>query len=213
MAVHIPRCPHCAKSIDVSVTLMERLRFWVTPMVSCPSCSRAVEPGHARIMGNAYGEWAVQFMGELKMVADQLPLLKEVEARRLMGTRVHDEDIHLQQGFDALSRACLSAAKQILKEKAHGQDADLDVAPLPDPATGQTALGAVLAKSSTSTGEKEWEILLARISKTQYVCYLPPASTGIEQRVRDAVQQKTHPGLRAHASLTEHSHAIGRQPA
>ena len=203
MPAHIPRCPHCSKSIDVSVAWMDRLRFWSKIEISCPSCLKLVDPEHARIMGNAYGHWAQQFTGELKNIVDQLPILQEVEARRLMGTKVHDEDIHLQQGFDSLTRACIQNAKLILTEKAHGEEADLDVALLLDPGTRQMNLAAVLAKSSVRTGEKEWEMLLARVGKTQYICYIPAAVAGVEQRVRQAVRNKIHMSTSSHPTARE----------
>ena len=72
-----------------------------------------------------------------------------------------------------------------------------------DPGTRQMNLAAVLAKSSVRTGEKEWEMLLARVGKTQYICYIPAAVAGVEQRVRQAVRNKIHMSTSSHPTARE----------
>src|SRR5689334_7686959 len=123
------RCPHCAASIDVSVGLFERLRFWSEHTIYCPTCSRNCTARDSQVMGDAYGRWAEQFTGEIKAQANALPIVQQVEARRIMDTKVHDEDVHLMPSDDALVRACLKQARPILLERAHGQDVSVEVAP------------------------------------------------------------------------------------
>ena len=193
MTSYTPRCPHCASSIDASVGFWSRLRFWAEHSVYCPTCSRTTTARNSQIMGDAYGRWSLQFSGQIQACAHALPVIAQVEARRIMGTKVSDEDVKLLQSLDALVHTCLRQARPILIQQAHGQDAQLEVAPLSDPHDPGARIAAVLGRSSIAAGEREWQLFFARVGRTQYVIYAPPPALPIETRVRDAIHGRHRP--------------------
>ena len=196
MATYAPRCPHCASSIDVPESFLSKIKFWThKSTANCTACSRTVDLHQATVMGDAFGRWADHFSQDLRKTVDELPILKNVEARRVIGTKVHDEDVRLLSSFEALSSTVLRQARQVLRDKSHGEEVLLDAAVLRDPASPQEAIAVILGRSAVSSGQREWEALIARLGKSEYVAYFPPIATGVEQRVREAIRDKKWPGL------------------
>ena len=180
-----PRCPFCANVIKVKATFWSRLGLKAA-RAFCPACQRVCEARDARMMGASFHHWVELFRGRLTEALAAAPILSESAIIRVLGNPNKDET-QLITSPDELLRACLQHQRLPVSEMACGREAVLDVAPLRNEATAAVEAVAVLGTSSTESGRKEFEQIIARASATQFVVYTYPAAHGAEPRVKRAV--------------------------
>ena len=101
------------------------------------------------------------------------------------------DEVKLMGSLDELVRACLRHQRLPVVEMARGSEAALEVAPLRNEATSAVEAVAVLGTSSSESGAKEFEQIIARTDGSHYALYTYPASEGAEPRVKRAVHFST----------------------
>jgi|GEM_PF-5373305 len=190
MAEHSPRCPSCATTLRVTIGTIQKL-LGLSPKVKCPTCGRTTDARAAQNMGDAYGRWCEHFAIDLQKHADGLPMLSDLEMRKGLGTRITDEDIKIFPTFEGLSNYCLRFYRIALVERAHGRDAQIELAHILE--SGHAIIMVINGRASAESGQAHRNLLVARVGKHQYVVYQPP---GDDPRIKEAIAVK-HYGSKA----------------
>lgn len=190
MVQHPPRCPACATTLHVSLSAMQKL-LGLSPTVKCPTCARVTDARAAQVMGDAYGQWGDQVTDELRKYVEGLPFLSDLEMRKSLATRITDEDIKIFPTLDGLLNYCLRFFRGALVELAHGRRAQVEVAHVLE--AGTPVIAVVSGRASAESGDKEKNLLIARVGKHQYVVYQPQ---GEDPRIKEAIAIK-HYGAKA----------------
>jgi hypothetical protein len=180
-----PRCPFCANVIRVEPTFWSRLGLKPARAV-CTACQRECAARDAQTMGASYFHWAEHFRMQLTEALEKAPILSESAIVRAMGNPNKD-DVRLMGSLEELVRACLRHQRVAVFEMARGSEAALEVVHLRNEATAAVETVAVLGTSSSESGAKEFEQIVARSDASHYVLYTYPAAQGAEPRVKRAV--------------------------
>jgi hypothetical protein len=184
-----PRCPFCANIISIQPTFWSRLGLKPARAV-CTACQRECEARDAQTMGASYFYWAERFRLQLTDALATAPILTESAIVRAFGNSNRD-DVKLMRSLEELVRACLRHQRLPVTEMARGSEAALEVAPLRNEATSAVETVAVLGTSSSESGAKEFEQIVARTDNSHYALYTYPAGQGAEPRVKRAVHFMT----------------------
>jgi hypothetical protein len=190
MPDHAPRCPFCANVLKLQPTFWERIGL-KTNRTNCPTCQRPCNRQDARMMGSAYGHWAESFRQDLIDALAELPVLAEATMHRALGCP-HRDDTHLMPSVDELVRICMRHQRSVLIEMARGREATLEVAPLRNDTSRAVEVLAVLGTTSTESGAKEFQQLIARHSHANFVVYTHPGKDGAEPRLKQAIHENVH---------------------
>jgi len=183
-----PRCPFCANVVKVQASLWSHLGLKAA-RAACPNCQREWEARDAQTMGASYHQWAEQFRSRLREAVAQVPVLSEPAMVRALGNPPRD-DTRLMSSLDELMHTCLRHQHTPVFEMARGREASLEVVHLRNEASGAIETVAILGTSSSESGAKEWEQVVARTGAWQFVVYTYPATDGAEPRVKRAVHNK-----------------------
>ena len=203
MSDYAPRCPFCANVLKLQPSFWERIGLKSTKTL-CPTCHRSCDARDAHTMGAAYWHWAEVFRKEFVEALEELPILSEAAMERALG-RPHKDDTRLIPSVEELVRTCLRHQRAVLIEMARGREATLEIVHLVDEKTTRPETIAVLGTSSTESGAKECEQLVARFAVTHFVLYNYPTKLGgAESRVKRAIHEK----VKKPRVLTD-AHAIG----
>jgi len=197
MPDHAPRCPFCANVLKLQPTFWERIGL-KTNRTICLTCQKPCNPQDARMMGSAYGHWAESFRLDLIDSLAHLPVLAEQALHRALG-RPHRDDTHLMPSVEELVRICMRHQRSVLIEMARGREATLEVAPLRNETTSAAEVLAVLGTTSSESGAKEYQQIIARQGHANFVVYTYPGKEGAEPRVKRAIHEKE----RSPRSLTD----------
>jgi hypothetical protein len=181
-----PRCPFCANIIKVQPTFWSRLGL-KRGRVLCSTCQGQCDARDAEMMGASYFHWAEHFRVKLTKALTEIPILSEPAMFRALGNP-HKEATQLINSLDELVRVCLRHQRVPMIEMARGREATLEVVPLPNEGTGTAETVAILGRSSSESGAKEFEQIIACTGESQYVLYTYPATWGAEPRVRRAAR-------------------------
>jgi hypothetical protein len=184
-----PRCPYCANVIRVQPTFWSRLGLKPARAV-CTACQRECEARDAQTMGASYFYWAERFRLQLSDALEKAPILTESMVVQALGVPSKDE-VRLMGSLEELVRACLRHQRVPVVEMARGSEAALEVASLRNEATSAVEAVAVLGTSSSESGAKEFEQIIARTDGSHYALYTYPAVEGAEPRVKRAVHGST----------------------
>jgi hypothetical protein len=184
-----PRCPYCASIVKVRATFWSRIGL-KPARAYCPACTRECEGRDARMMGASFHHWVELFRGRLTEALAAAPILSEPAMVRALGNP-HKDETQMITSPDELLRVCLHHQRLPVSEMARGREAALDVAPLRNETTAAVEAVAVLGTSSTESGSKEFEQIIARTGERHYVVYTYPAAHGAEPRVKRAVHALT----------------------
>lgn len=203
MSDYAPRCPFCANVLKLQPTFWERIGLKSSKTL-CPTCHRSCDARDAHTMGAAYWHWAEAFRKELTEALKPLPILSEPQMDRALG-KPHRDDTRLISSVEELVRTCMKHHRAVLIEMARGRESTLEVVHLNNEGSAQPESVAILGTSSSESGAKEWEQLVARMGHTHFVLYNYPTKIGgAETRVKRAVHEKA----KQPRSLTD-AHAIG----
>ncbi len=186
-----PRCPFCANVIKVESTFWSRIGL-KTALAYCMPCQRSFEARDAQTMGSSFHQWAELFRGKLAQALNLAPILPEPVLHRALGNP-HKDDTRLIPSLDELVRTCLRHQRTPLIEMARGRESTLEVTHLHNEATGDVEVVAILGTSSSESGSREWEQLVARTGLSHFVLYTHPGTSGAETRVKRAVHQRPLP--------------------
>ncbi len=211
-----PRCPFCANVLKLQPSIWERIGLKPTK-THCPSCQRSCESRDAHTMGSAFWHWAEQFRKELTDMLQELPILSEPAMLRALGMP-HKDDTRLMPSMDELMRTCLRHHREVLIEMAKGRESTLEVVPLDNEVNSGMEAVAVLGTTSSESGAKELEQIVARRGMNHFVLYTYPGKEGAEARVKRAAHKrvKTPRSLMdahvnaMHAAQT--AHVVGSAP-
>jgi hypothetical protein len=188
MADVAPRCPFCAHALKITPSLLERIGL-KKAVARCPMCKRVSEARDARSMGAAYWHWSEQFRAELALELEELPILDEPTALKVLG--IHQkQDAHASTSADDVLHTCLRHHHHVLMEMARGRDATLETALLLGPLMQTPEAAAVLGTSSVASGSREWQQIVVRVGPLNYLVYAYPRIDGAEPRVKRAVHSK-----------------------
>ena len=83
MSQHAARCPYCVNVVQLQPTFWERIGMRKGRR-QCMVCRRVFEAHDAETMGAAYGRLVERFIGELRALADALPLLTDQAIERAL---------------------------------------------------------------------------------------------------------------------------------
>jgi len=206
-----PRCPFCANIISIQPTFWSRLGLKPARAV-CSACQRECDARDAQTMGSSYFYWAERFRLQLTDALATAPILAESTIVRAFGNPNKDQ-VKLMGSLEELVRACLRYQRLPVTEMARGSEAALDVAPLRDETTSVVQTVAVLGTSSSESGAREFEQIIARTEGAHYVLYTYPAAQGAEPRVKRAIHGSTDgPAIAIQATAALHMRAM-RTPA
>ncbi len=206
-----PRCPFCANVIKIQPSFWARLGL-KPARAACPTCRRECEARDAHTMGSSFFYWAEQFRSQLTKALDAVPILPEHAMHRALGNP-HKDDTRLISSLDELVRACLRHHRTPIIERARGREALLEVVHLHNETSATIEVVAILGTSSSESGAKEWQQLIARIGTSHFVLYTYPGTDGAEPRVKRAVHaQSSAPKIATNPQTVAALHAT-RTPA
>lgn len=185
MSKDIPRCPHCAGVVVVKDGLWERLWPLGKKETYCKTCMKKVANAHALIMGEAFGNWVREFQGRLSRSVEHLPVLEINAALKAIKPGLGLEEVRRVASVESLAHFAATVFRPVLKDQAQGRNADLTVVVLKE-GNAPVAVG-ILGRTSAETGEKETELIFARVGPEMFFAYLPPQPT---RRIKDAIRME-----------------------
>lgn len=194
---YAPRCMRCATALEEKSTgLVAALRSKFRRSYYCQHCKAEVPKAGAIAMGEAYGIHLDHLIREVRDAARQLKRLELNDALRALDPRISREQIQPAHTKENLVRSVREAYRPILLDLAHGRQASLDVG-LKRDETGRVIAGGVWGIGSAEGGERQYDLLFARVSAEQYIVYLPSVPT---LWLHEAIRHKRGAGHEHHAA-------------
>jgi len=188
-----PRCPFCANVVKIEANFWSRIGL-KTARVFCITCQRPSDARDAHTMGASFYHWAELFRGKLTSALQSVPILSDPAMMRALGDP-HKDDTRLIASLEELVRSCLRHHRLPLTEMARGREATLEVVHLHNDVSGAVEVVAILGTSSSESGHKEWEQVVARNGPNSFVLYTYPGKDGAETRVKRAAHAKDQPAV------------------
>jgi len=174
MKKYAPRCTVCATPLaDTSRGFKKVLRAIFGRTLYCPHCKMDVPKASAVVMGETYGLHLTHLKLQVRDAAMQLARLDLNDALRAIEPGLSREQINPAHSMENLLQFAREVYRPLLLEQAKARHASLE-AGLRRDATGRATAAGVWGHSSAETGEREWDLLFARVGKDQYIVYQAP---------------------------------------
>ncbi len=136
-------------------------------------------------MGQSFAYWAAELRQHLTNAVKRLPKLERSDALNAMSPGLTNEQSRNVATLESLAHFVVQMYRPMLTDQAHGRAAAVNVVVLEE--HGEPAAVGILGRTAAESGEKETEVLLARIGDEQYIVYLPMKPLG---RVRDTLRMR-----------------------
>ncbi len=148
--------------------------------------------GPAVAMGQAYGIHMRFLKSELTNAARQLKRLELNDALRALDPHISREQVQTAHTIENLFQCVRDVFRPLLLDLAHGGHAILDVGVERDQ-TGQVIAAGVWGSASAELGERNWDLLFARVAADRYIVYQPAKPTRwLHEAIRHKQHNKTH---------------------
>jgi len=184
MSAEFHRCPLCATVLEIHTGIWKRLWPFGVRETTCRSCRHTVAIRDARVMGQSFAYWAAELRQHLLNAVKKLPNLPREEALNAMSRGLTNEQTRNIATSESLAHFVVQMCRPIIADQAHGRTAHVEVMILEE--RGKPVAVGVLGKTSAESGDKDTELLLARIGTDQYLVHLPLKLLGRVQEAQRA---------------------------
>ena len=190
MMKYAPRCMRCATALETNhQSLGGMVRLALRRKLYCPHCKMDVPKSGAIAMGQAYGMCLSHLRKEVAQATGQLRSLELNDALRALDPAISREQIQPAHTIENVVRSARETYRPVLLDEAHGRSATLEVG-LKRDAQGNVIACGVWGMTSAESGDREWDMLVARVGAEQYIVYLPPKPTHwLHEAIRHKVGQ------------------------
>jgi hypothetical protein len=170
---YAPRCMRCATALADDRSFRGMVRQALSRPLFCPHCKINVPRSGAVAMGEAYGIHLLRLRKEVTRAALQLRCLELNDALRVLDPAISREQIQPAHTVDNVVRSVRETFRAVLLDQAYGRTTTLEVGVKCDDHKNMIAAG-VWGMTSAESGDREQDLLFARVGTEQYIVYLPP---------------------------------------
>ena len=174
---YAPRCMRCATALEHNHrSLRGMVRLALRRSLYCPHCKLEVPKAGAIAMGQAYGICLSHLRKEVAQATLQLYTLELNDALRALDPTISRENIQPAHTVENVVRSARETYRPVLLDQAHGRTSTLEVG-LKRDAQGHVIACGVWGMTSAESGDRECDMLVARVGAEQYIVYLPSKPT------------------------------------